>query len=382
MNFTFFLALNLLFWSYFMYPFFLKLLLFLGIKRKVVFYNNYTLPSVTLVIVAHNEELVIKKRLDNALKLNYPKNKLSIIVASDFSTDKTNEIVDSYSSKGVFLYKTKERKGKANAQNEVCETITSEVFAFSDANSMWENDALINLVSNFKDEKVGYVTGKLEYVNIDDNGTSNSEGLYWRYELLLRDLESRVQSITAGNGAIYAIRRSVYEPINVLYNHDFELPSLVRKKNMYSIYDKNSIAKEKAGETSDDEYKRKVRMLGRTWHKILHDFSIFNPLKVGFLYSIFMFSHRLLRYSTGILQLVILILNILLFDESLFFQIFLYLQIIFYFLSVLGIFYKKNKIIYIHYYFNLFQLATLIGFIKALTNNVKPFWESPQSTRN
>lgn len=372
----------LLFWSYFIYPVFLKFLYYIGIRRNVFFIDNFELPSVTLVIVAHNEENVIKERLENALKLNYPTSKLQIIVASDFSTDKTNEIVKSYSSEGVFLYKTKERKGKANAHNEVCEIINSEIIAFSDANSLWETDALHNLVLNFKDQNVGYVTGKLEYVNTNENGTSNSEGLYWRYELWLRRLESDVLSITAGNGAIYAIRREVYEPINILYNHDFEFPSLVKKKGLYSIYDNTAIAKEKAGETSDDEYKRKVRMLGRTWHKIINDFSIFNPFKVGLLYSLFMFSHRLIRYSTGLLQLIIFITNFFILEMGTIFQVFIVLQTFFYLFSILGAYYKRNRIIYFMYYFNLFQFATLVGFTKALLNNVKPFWESPQTTRN
>lgn len=368
-------------WTYVFYPIFLQLLKSIGVKRKNNFNMNFQLPSVTLVIVAHNEESVIRERLENALKLKYPKDKLTIIVTSDFSTDATNDIVKSYADKGIELYITKERKGRANAHNEVCKTIFTDIIAFSDANSMWKEDALEQLISNFKDDKVGFVTGRLEYINTDVNGTSKSEGAYWRYELMLRKKESDLKSITAGNGAIYAIRKSVYEPINILYSHDFEFPSMVVKKKYNAIYDELAIAQEKAGETSSDEYNRKKRMFGRAWHKIFRNLWIFNPFKVGALYSVFMISHRLLRYSTGVLQILLFLANALLVENNSFFKCIFVLQVLFYIGAILGRYFSRNKLLYLLYYFNLFQLATLIGFYKAITNKVKPFWLSPQSTR-
>lgn len=377
----FYLLLFLILWSYMLYPLFMLLLLKLGKERREKKIKNFTYPTVTLVITAHNEESVIKERIENALRLDYPVNKLQIIVASDFSTDKTNEIVESYKSKGVELYTAKQRKGKANAQNEVCETITTEIIAFSDANSMWKTDALKCLISNFEDAMVGYVSGKLQYVNTDANGTALSEGLYWKYELLLRKLESNLKSITAGNGAIYAIRRECYEPINILYSHDFELPSMVVAKGYNAIYNDLAIAQEKAGETSLDEYKRKVRMLGRTWHKILRNLNLFNPFKIGVMYMLFMLSHRLLRYASGLLQILLFLVNLTLLKNGILFQFLFLLQIVFYTLSILGYYFSKNKLLYICYYFNLFQIASLVGLYKAITNQVKPFWESPQTTR-
>lgn len=382
-HYIFYTSLFLLIWSYILYPIFLKLLIFIKFRRKTAFEFNFELPSVSLIIVAHNEEKVIKRTLQNVLKLNYPKNKLSIIVASDYSTDETNNIVNSFKSCGVKLYVTKERKGRANAHNEACKTVSTDIIAFSDANSIWHEDALMYLVDNFRDKKVGFVTGRLIYTNTKGNNTSSSEGIYWNYELMLRNLESNLKSITAGNGAIYAIRKSIYEPINILYSHDFEFPSMVVSKGFNAIYDSRAIAEEKAGETANDEFKRKKRMFGRAWHKIIRNFWIFNPVKVGVLYSIFMLSHRLLRYSTGLLQIVIFVSNVailVIYPKNIFFSLLLMLQIVFYFLSLIGK-YFNSKLTFICYYFNLFQLSTLIGFYKAITNQVQPFWQSPQSTR-
>jgi cellulose synthase/poly-beta-1,6-N-acetylglucosamine synthase-like glycosyltransferase len=374
-------VLFLIVWTYILYPLFLQGLIYIGVKRKTNFKENFEYPSVTLVIVAHNEQKVLSKTLENVLKLNYPKNKLNIIVSSDHSTDSTNDIVKSYFNKGIKLYVTKERKGRANAHNEVCKTISTDIIAFSDANSMWREDAMMQLISNFKDLKVGFVTGRLEYVNTGLNNTSKSEGAYWKYELMLRKKESYLSSITAGNGAIYAIRRSVYQPINILYSHDFEFPSMVVSKNYNAIYDELAVAEEKAGETSGDEYKRKKRMFSRAWHKIFRNLWIFNPFAVGGLFSVFMISHRLLRYSTGLLQILLFFINLLLLNSNQFFKYIFILQVLFYIGALLGKYLNSIKIFYLLYYFNLFQLATLIGFFKAMTNNVKPFWISPQSTR-
>jgi cellulose synthase/poly-beta-1,6-N-acetylglucosamine synthase-like glycosyltransferase len=375
----------LILWCYFLYPVYLVVLNKFKVNRNEPIDENYA-PSVSIVIVAHNEEKVIEKTILSCLKQNYCRAQLEIVVASDHSTDATIEIAKKYKDSGVRIVQTKDRKGRANAHNEACETITSDVIAFCDANTIWEEDTVENLVTSLAYSNVGYVSGKLSYINPDDNHVSHSEGLYWRYELMLRKLESSSSSITAGNGAVYAIKRNCYEAIDPLYSHDIVLPSMVVKKGLRSVYNPDALAYERAGETTSDEYARKVRMFGRAWHFMYKNMDVFNPFKVGISYSIFMISHRFLRYSAGLLQAMILFLSILILllgydGSSVIFNIFMLAQVLFYVLVLLG----KTMILgskgYQLYYFNLFHLATLVGLFNALTNKIKPFWLSPQSTR-
>lgn len=368
-------------WTYFLYPVFLYLI---SLIHKNTYSNdeNYK-PKVSIVIVAHNEEKVIEKTIQSCLNQDYPREKFDIVVASDHSTDLTNEIAISYLSEGVRLIKTRERKGRANAHNEACSSIDSEIIAFCDANTIWNNNTLSELVLSLSDAKVGFVTGQLSYINVDDNQVSKSEGVYWKYELILRKLESQVSNVTAGNGAVYAIKKSCYEPINPLYSHDIVLPSMVVKKGFKSIYNNKAMAYEYAGETTQDEYARKVRMFGRAWHFVLRNFQVFNPFKVGPLYSVCMISHRFLRYCSGVLQFLFFVISIILLAfEVNFLNVSIFsFQFIFYITIYLSRNGRLGKVMYTIFYLNLFHLATLVGFFNAITNRVKPFWLSPQSTR-
>jgi len=356
------------------YPLTLMLLTFFN-KKPTKHYDNRSVLDVTLIIVAHNEEKVIEKKILNCLELDYPKDKLKIVVASDFSTDNTNNIVLRYSEKGVELIKTTTRLGRANAHNEALKVVDSSIIAYSDANTMWKKSALLNLVQNFKDPKVGYVTGKLIYTNTGVADSAASEGLYWRIELFLRQLESDLGSITAGNGAIYAIRKECAHEIDVLYSHDISFPCGTVKRGFKSKYDANAIAEEKAGETSNEEFKRKVRMFGRAFYFMRKNLWILNPNNVGFLYLYFFISHRVLRYFGGLLLLAFIISFLLLYVSIFSYLTWLSLVSLLIFLSLL------TKTHYKIYYFLLFQVATLVGLWKYTTGKIKPFWTSPKSTR-
>ena len=167
-------------------------------------------PTVSYMIVAHNEEKVIADKLINATEVDYPFDKFQIIVASDNSTDKTNEIVSNFITEhpelSITLYCSKEHKGKTNAQNEAQKIASGEILVMTDANTMLKPDAIRELVSYFTSEDIAYVSGKLEYSNSLDNATSASESTYWDLDLTMRDIESRIKTITAGNGALYACR--------------------------------------------------------------------------------------------------------------------------------------------------------------------------------
>jgi cellulose synthase/poly-beta-1,6-N-acetylglucosamine synthase-like glycosyltransferase len=256
------------------------------------------LPTVALVIAAHDEERVIGERLENALALDYPS--LEIVVSLDGSTDRTREIVEGY---GVTLIDNP-RGGKVPAQNAAVRATSSDVVAFSDANSMWEPDALRRLVRHFADPEVGYVCGRLRLI---EPGTGrNVEGQYWRYELWLRALESRLGSITAGNGAIYAVRHGDYLEFDPPMGHDLSFPFHMVRRGRRAVYVPAARATERMVPTIEGEWERKRRMMNRAWQIVLisgiSDLRGYPPL-----YGLMIVSHRLLRYASPFLHVVALV---------------------------------------------------------------------------
>jgi len=370
-----FLFLFLFLHPYVFYPITLLILNYFKKKDLTQSENSISELDVTLIIVAHNEEKVIEKKILNSLNLDFTKRNLKIIVASDYSTDKTNDIVLSYADRGIKLVKTANRLGRANAHNEALKFADSSIIAYSDANTMWKKDALSNLVKNFKNPKIGYVTGKLVYTNAGETNSTSSEGLYWRIELFLRQLESSLGSITAGNGAIYAIRKECAHEIDILYSHDISYPAEVVKRGYSSKYDSTAIAEEKAGETSNEEFKRKVRMFGRAFYFLGNNLWTLNPNKVGYIYSYFFLSHRFLRYFGGFFLLCFILTFLMFYINILSLNIWLIL------LTIIIVIILITKTSYKLYYFLLFQVATLLGLWNYLTGKIKPFWISPKSTR-
>jgi cellulose synthase/poly-beta-1,6-N-acetylglucosamine synthase-like glycosyltransferase len=264
--------------------------------------NEEFVPDVTLVIAAHDEEGVIGERLENALGLDYPSERLEILVASDGSTDGTAAAVERLADRGVRLLDLP-RGGKVAAQNAAVGTTTAEVVAFSDANSHWDPQALRLLVRNLADPEVGYVCGRV-VLQHPDNGDS-LEGAYWRYELWLREKESSCGSITAGNGGIYALRRSAYVDLKREHSHDIGLPFRLRRRGLRSVYDAAAVAREPALATTSAERERKIRMLSRAWWEVLRG-GLLDPRGQPRFYVVALVSHRLLRYASGPLHLVAL----------------------------------------------------------------------------
>lgn len=384
MIYIYWISLSLIFYTFVGYPISLEILNKLKTKKKIQKNQNY-LPKISLVIAAHNEEKSIIKKLENILTLDYLNEKLEVIIASDNSDDKTEELVEKFIKDRKLLnfklYKVKERKGKTNAQNEAVKISTGEILIFSDANSIWEKNSFKKIVRNFYDNSIGYVCGRLSYVNSFENITSNAENTYWNYDLKMRETESNLNSITAGNGAIYAIRKSDYIEIDPIECHDGSYPTLMVLKNKRAIYDKDAIAYEKAGENSSDEYSRKVRM-GRIILKLKYsNLSKYNPFKTG-LYSYFYFCHRYLRYSLYNFHILLLISNIFLFKLNLFYKLSLVGQILFYILVIIGLLTKtKQRIIYYPYYYIMTIFAQLVAVKRSLLGQNKPFWEKAESTR-
>ena len=269
------------------------------------------LPGVTVIVAAWNEEAVIERRLENLLELDYPAEKLELVVTSDASTDRTNELVEAMAAREprVRLIDCR-RGGKVAAQDRAVRETTGEVVAFSDANATWAPDALRQLVASLADPDVAYVCGRLR---LEDATGSNREGLYWRYELWLREQESRLGSITGGNGSIYALRRGDYVEVDPRWGHDLAFPYRMVQAGRRAVYEPQAVAFEKPTPTNETEYARKVRMFEHCWEITLRG-SMLKRLPPGYLVAIL--SHRVLRYASGLLHLVLLATSTVLVRES------------------------------------------------------------------
>ncbi len=258
-------------------------------------------PSVSIVVAAHNESDVIERRVRNLLDLDYPPDLIEVVVASDASTDGTDEAVERLAAADPRVKLVRcERGGKVSAQNRGVGESSGEIVAFSDANALWQQDALRKLVRSFADPAVGYVTGRASYEAPD--GT-NREGAYWRFELWLRAQESRLGSVTAGNGPIYAVRRSDWVDVQPWCGHDLGLPYLMVQRGRRAVYDPEAVSIEKPSRDIEDEYRRKVRMLRGAWVHVFRGML----RRVGPVYFVELVSHRLLRYASGILHLALLV---------------------------------------------------------------------------
>jgi cellulose synthase/poly-beta-1,6-N-acetylglucosamine synthase-like glycosyltransferase len=257
-------------------------------------------PFVSVIVAAHNEEGAIERRLENLLALDYPTDRVEIVVASDASTDRTNELVEAVaaSEPRVRLLDCP-RGGKVAAQDRAVRETGGDVVAFSDANARWAPDALGELAATLADPEVAYVCGRLQ---LEDAEGANREGLYWRYELWLRAQESRLGSITGGNGSIYALRRDAYVEVDPRWGHDLAFPYRMVQDGRRAVYEPAARAFERPTPTNETEYARKVRMFEHCWEITLRG-SMLRRLPSGYLVA--MLSHRVLRYGSGVLHLVL-----------------------------------------------------------------------------
>lgn len=311
---AFWAAAGLLIYSQFVYP--LLVALFARAPRPLEIADDQELPSVTLVIAAYKEATVIADKVANALALDYPRDLLQIIVACDGSPDDTPALAR---AAGADLVLDLPHRGKMAAQNAAVEKATGHVLAFSDANSFWKPDALRRLMAAGNHEGIDYVCGNVNFVN--DNGT-NQEGLYWRYEMWLRARESSLKSVTAGNGAIYAVGANSYRAIAPTTGHDLTLPFETVKHGGRAIYEPSARATETMVPSVEGEFKRKRRMMSFAWPIILGG-GMLSPRGYGITYAWMIFSHRFLRYAAPLLHLIALIASaILAFDSTLYLVLF------------------------------------------------------------
>jgi len=264
-------------------------------------------PSLSLIVAAHDEEPVIAAKVRNVLALDYPRERLQLIVACDGCSDATARLAR---EEGADVVLELARGGKVRAQDAAVAVARGEIVAFSDANALWAPGAARALVEAFADPRVGYACGQVRFLAAGGaDGPANQEGTYWRYELAVRALESRLSSITAGNGAIYATRRDTYIVVDPVMGHDLSLPFNIVKRGSRAVYVQGALATERMVPTLAGEFARKRRMMSHTWPIVLRG-GMLSPRGYPPGYALMILSHRLLRYSTPALHVVALAANI------------------------------------------------------------------------
>lgn len=380
----FWICVFVIFWANIGYPMTIVVLDKILKKKKLPKKLDYE-PNVTIMVVAHNEEKVIKEKLENLLKIDYPKEKLEILISSDNSIDATNYIVKEFISKhkerNIVLYEVTERKGKTNAQNEAARLVKSEILVMTDANAMLEQNSVRELVSAFYDDTIVYVTGRLCYVNSKDNDTSKSENTYWDLDTKIRDIESKFQTITAGNGALYACRTKEYYDFEPIKCHDSAMPLYYALKQKRAIANHDAIAYEKAGENTQDEFKRKVRMNRIILGSILPNIKILNVFKYKW-FTFFYLGHRTCRYLLWLMHILAYITSAILLKQNYLYLIAFILQTLAYLVAIIKVKFKlNNKILNMVYYYCMTIVTQIVGVKNILTGKAKPFWEKAESTR-
>jgi cellulose synthase/poly-beta-1,6-N-acetylglucosamine synthase-like glycosyltransferase len=364
-------SLALLVWTHVGYP--LAAAALARLRPRPVRAGDVT-PRVTVIVAAHDEAVVIERRIENLLGQDYPSDRFVVVVASDGSTDGTDEIVASLaaSEPRVDLLR-RPREGKVAAQNAAVRRSEAEVVAFSDANALWAPDALRTLMRAFADEHVAYACGQLRLSSGTD---ATREGLYWRYETWLREQEGALGSITAGNGAIYAVRRADY--VEHRFGHDFGLPYLMVRRRRRAAYIPEAVAFEKPPDLPEEEYRRKVRMFSRAWRHVLAGRIL---RSVGPLYAFELVSHRVLRYASGLLHFVFLATSLALVRRGLVYEIALSAQLAWLVLAAAGRTRLPIPGAALAYYYLLVTWATVAGLAHYLRSGVPVIWEKAEGTR-
>lgn len=323
------------------------------------------LPSISFIIAAYNEEKIIREKILNDLDLDYPKEKLEIIIVSDGSSDNTPKIVNEYQDAGIISLHKSERQGKTAALNRAIEQAKNEIIVFSDANSMFKKDALKKLVRHFADENIGGVCGRKAVKLNQDRAASTGDNLYWNIESIIKQAESNLGSIPTADGEIFAMRRELYQPIpNFIINDDMAITFSIITQGKRVIYDIEAITEEDASINLKDDYNVKARMVYGSLQILEHYFQELNPLNSWFGFQFFF--HKTLRYFMWLLLLSIYFTNLLIIGKNSFYSVFFILQNLFYLFSLIGYLLNKSninfKLFYIPYYYCNVNLAAYHGY--------------------
>lgn len=362
-------------WTYVGYPILLAALS--RVRRRPGVSSSEDVPRTTLLITARNEEGAIRGKLENALSLDYPADRLQILVASDASEDATDDIVREFADREVQLVRSNKRRGKVAAQREAAARATGDVIVFSDATGEYERESLKELVKHFADESVACVGGVVRYRNSQDSDVARGEGLYWRYEMWLRAAESNAGSVTILSGPMYAIRRSLYEAGPDFAEDDAFQPFRALQMGYRVVHEPGAVVEETSADTIEAEFTSKVRIVQRNLHALGANLGLLNPFRRP-LVTLKVLSHRLLRWLVPLLLISMFVANLFLLHVPTF-QALMALQVAFYVLGALGYLAERRgrrvPVLWLIFCFCLVNAGALVGVLRTIFGRKKVTWE-------
>jgi len=371
----FWIAIAAIAYTYAGYP---LLLILIGKFRAKPITRREVTPSVTVIIAAYNEERDLAGKLENTLALDYPKDKLEIIVTSDCSTDRTDEIVGSFESRGVRLHRQAERLGKTAAQNAAVEKASGEILLFSDATTHYRPDVLRMLAPSFADPSVGCVTGTVIYAHDADSSVSHGTRSYWSYEFLLKKHESAITSLIGVCGCMYAVRKSAYVPLYHEACSDFLVATMMVRQGLRAVYEPEAVCVEAPNARAHKELAVRVRIITQTLADLWRNRDVLNPFVKGF-YAVQLLSHKVMRYIVPLFLIAILMTSAFLALHSAFFAVICMSQVFFYLASAastllvrLGV---NSRWLALPHYFVITNVACLIALFKLLRGERYIKWE-------
>jgi len=340
------------------------------------------LPRVTLIISVYNEENVIEEKLQNALQLDYPKDRMELLVVSDASSDRTDDKVRNFASQGVRWLRQDTRSGKTAALNMALPQASGEIIIFSDANSMYDKNAIGNLVRHFKDTSLGFVTGRTKYISKDKDTVSESTNLYTTLELKTKKLESKIFSCVGADGAIFAIRKRLFKPLQDYDINDFVIPLNIIEQGFRGILDSNAFCIEETARDTGGEFNRQVRITCRTIRAIFNNKVLLNPFKYP-LFSFELLSHKILKFMLPFFMIFAFVVNIPLISASILYAVVFMIQLFYYVLFLYGYCERKkkdgNRFAGLAYTFGTVSLALLVGWVKFILGETYTTWSSERS---
>ena len=335
-------------------------------------------PNVTVLITAYNEEQAIAEKLANTLEIDYPSESLEILVASDGSTDRTDEIVGEFADRGVRLFRQEGRKGKTYTQNKAVEQAKGEVILFSDATTDYSPDVLHQVLPAFADKDVGCTAGRLIYVDPSGSDVGSGARKYWSYETFLKRNESSACSLIGASGCLYAVRRSAYKPMYPEACSDFLICTMLYEQGLRSVFVPEAVCFEETNRRASSELVMRIRVISQTFTDLWRNRHMMNPFKSGF-YGVQLISHKLLRYAAPVFLVALLVTSIILAAGSQVFFALLLLQIGFYLAAMVAFVLERFNVsigpLSVPLYLILTSYASIAGFYKFLRGERFASWE-------
>ncbi|MBC7428220.1 MAG: glycosyltransferase family 2 protein [Bacteriovorax sp.] len=369
----------IMFYSYLGYP--LTLLFFSFFSRHKILKNDQHLPEVSLLIAAYNEEDTISEKIKNSLELTYPKDKIEIVVVSDGSTDKTDEIVKSFKNSGIRLFRVEGRVGKTEARNQAVQAMRKEIIVFSDATAIYEKDAIQKLVRNFSDPTVGMVSGNLKYFDKGHGSMGLATKLYWNYEKMIKKAQSKLFTLTGAVGCINAFRRNLYHvlPPNII--EDFTEPLMIVAQDYRIVYEEEAVSYERTTQKPSQEFSMRVRVIRGGMKGLIYAFRRLTFKKHSFV-LFQLFGHKVLRWLMPIFLFILFVVNLISFimNHNLIADVLMIAQFLCYAAALLGMLWKPpgilGKMISIPTYFVIVNAASLKALYLTLTTDLEATWET------